>query len=217
MATWNDVITALKNRKLIRKSLDAVVLTAPMSTALPTSILATGNLVIPTGFNSLGWHSEDGLSWAREVENSELTGHGSVEPLRTDTRRVNNTLEVTALETNIQTLGHSLGVELAASGGSATEVVITEPNTPKAREFRMLALSLDDTDDGEIYFGKLFAVAKVTGSSPGAWVDGDSAQSHGLTVQAFRDTTAGFAVKHFIGGPGFEALREDMGWDAITG
>lgn len=216
MATWNDVTTALKNRKLIRKSLDAVVLTADPSVALPTTILTGSDLVIPSSYLALGWHSEDGLSWAREVENSELGGHGSVEPLRTDTRRVNNTLEVTALETNIQTLGHTLGVKLEATAGSATEVVITEPSTPKAREFRMLALSVDDTDDGEIYFGKLFALAKVTGTSPGAWVDGDSAQSYGLTIQAFRDPTAGFAVQHFIGGPGFEALRADMGWDAIT-
>ncbi|NUO57312.1 MAG: hypothetical protein HOV78_11650 [Hamadaea sp.] len=216
MTTWADVTTALKNRNLIRKSLDAIVLTAPKSTALPTTLLTSGNLVIPTGFKGIGWHSDAGLAWAREVENSELTGHGSVDPLRTDTRRVTNTLEVTALETNIQTLGFSIGVDIDKAGGSAGEVILTEPNTPKAVEFRMLALSVDDTDDGEIYFGKLFAVAKVTATSPGAWTDGDNAQSHGLTIQAYRDATAGFAVKHFIGGPGFEALREDMGWDPIA-
>lgn len=214
MATWADVTAALKKRNLIRKSLDAIVLTAPKATALPASILTTGNLVIPTGFKSLGWHTDDGLAWSREVENSELTAHGSVEPVRTDARRVNNTLEVTAMETNIRTLGFSIGVDIPTDGGSADEVIITEPNTPKAIEFRLLALSVDDTDDGEIYFGKLYAAAKVTGTSPGAWSGGDNAQSHGLTIQAFRDTTAGFAVKHFIGGPGFEALRESMGWDA---
>lgn len=212
MATWADVTNALKKRNLIRKSLDAVVLTAPIATALPTSILATSDLTIPSGFKPLGWHTEDGLSWAREVENSELTAHGSTEPVRTDARRVNNTLEVTAMETNIQTLGFSIGVAIAANSGTANEVVLTEPNTPKAIEFRLLALSVDDTADGEIYFGKMFASAKVTATSPGAWADGDSAQSYGLTIQAYRDTTAGFAVKHFIGGPGFAALREDMGW-----
>lgn len=212
MATWADVTAALKQRNLIRKSLDAVVLTAPIATALPTTLLATSDLAIPSGFKALGWHTEDGLQWSREVENSELTGHGSSEPLRSDARRVNNTLEVTAMETNIETLGFSIGVAIDKTGGTANEVVITEANTPKAIEFRMLALSVDDTDDGEIYFGKLFAAAKVTGTSPGAWTDGDSAQAHGLTIQAFRDTAAGFAVKHFIAGPGFEALRVDMGW-----
>lgn len=216
MATWNDVTAALKNRNLIRKSLDAIVLTAPSSADLPTTLLTGSDLVIPTGFNPLGWHTDDGLAWAREVENSELTGHGSVDPLRTDTRRVNNTLEVTAQETNIHTLGHSLGQTLDPDGGTDTEVIITEALRPSAVEFRTLALSVDDTADGEIYFGKLFALSKVTGTSPGAWVDGDSAQSYGLTIQAFVDPAAGFAVKHFIGGPGFEALREEMGWDAAS-
>lgn len=216
MATWADVTAALKKRELIRKSLDAVVLTAPIATALPTTLLATGSLVLPSGFTSFGWHTEDGLQWTREVENSELTAHGSAEAVRSDARRVNNTLEVTAMETNIHTLGFSLGVAIDPDGGTASEVTITEPNTPKAIEFRMLALSIDDTDDGEIYFGKLFASAKVVGTSPGAWVDGDSAQSHGLTIQAFRNTTAGFAVKHFISGPGFDALRVEMGWDPIA-
>lgn len=217
MTTWNDVTTALKNRGLVRKSLDAITLVADTSAAIPTTLLSGTNLSIPTGFESLGWHSEDGLAWAREVENSELNAHGSVDPIRSDARRVTNTLEVTALETNIHTLGFQIGVKLDASAGSATEVVITEPSLPKAREFRMLALSVDDTDDGEIYFGKLFATAKVTNTSPGAWTDGDNAQSHGMTITAFRDPAAGYAVKHYIGGPGFEALREAMGWDDLSG
>jgi hypothetical protein len=216
MATWNDVITTMKNRNLIRKSLDAIVCVADTSAALPTTILTGSNLTIPAAFKPLGWHTEDGLAWAREVENSELGAHGSVDPVRSDARRVTNTLEVTAMETNIQTLGLTLGVALDASAGSATEVVITEASTPKAREFRMLAVSVDETDDGEIYFGKLYSRGKVTSTSPGAWVDGDSAQSYGLTIQAYRDATAGWSVKHFIGGPGFEALREDMGWNAAV-
>lgn len=217
MPTWNDAVTALKNRNLIRKSLDAIVLIAPMSATIPTTLLTTGSIHIPTGFVPLGWHTDDGLAWAREVENSELTAHGSVDPVRTDTRRVTNTLEVTAMETNIVTLGLTLGQDLDSSAGTATEVILTEATRPTAREFRTLALSVDDTADGEIYFGKLYASSKVTATSPGAWTDGDNAQAYGLTIQAYTDPTAGFAVQHFIGGPGFEALREDMGWDAIEG
>lgn len=215
MPTWNDFIVAAKNRDLIRKSNDAIVMTAPKATAIPASILTGSDLTIPPAFKGLGWHSEDGLAWAREVENSEITGHGSSEPLRSDVRRVNNSLEVTALETNIQTLGMHLGVTLAAGDGSASEVVITEPSTPKAKEFRMLALSMDDTEFGEIYFGKLYAAAKVTASSPGAWSDGDNAMAYPMTISAFRDAAAGFAVQHYIGGPGFTGLREAMGWSAI--
>lgn len=216
MPTWNDAIVALKNRNLIRKSLDAIVLIGDEDTTLPTTLVAptTHALVIPAGFSPFGWHSDDGLSWAREVENSELSAHGSTDPVRTDVRRVNNTLELTAMETNILTLGKSMGIEIDPSSGGEGEVVITEPNTPRAIEFPLLALSFDDTEFGELYWGKLFASAKVTATSPGAWSDGDNAQTHGFTMQGFRHPTAGFTVQHFIGGPGFAGLREVMGWDA---
>lgn len=217
MATWNDFVTTAKKRNLIRKSLDALVLIDDLSGALPTTLLAGNELAIPTTYKGLGWHSEEGLAWAREVENSELNAHGSPEAVRTDPRRVNNTLEMTALETNIQTLGLSLGEKLDPGAGTANEVAITEAVTPRAREFRCLAVSMDDTEYGEIYFGKLFASAKVTATSPGAWSNGDNAQSYGLTITAYRDQTAGFAVRHFIGGPGFAGLRTAMGWTAATG
>lgn len=216
MPTWQDFVTAAKDRNLIRKSLDAVVMTAPKATALPTTLLASSSLSIPVAFQSLGWHSEEGLSWAREVENSEIGAHGSVEAVRTDARRVNNTLEVTALETNIQTLGFQLGLDIDPDSGSANEVVLTESTTPRAKEFRCLALSMDDTDFGEIYFGKLFASAKVTATTPGVWANNDNAQTHGLTISAYRDVTAGWSVRHFICGPGFAGLREAMGFDAAS-
>lgn len=217
MATWKDFVVTAKNRKLIRKSLDAIVCIAPpATTALATLIDEANELVIPNTYVPLGWHSEDGLSWAREVENSELAAHGSPEAVRTDVRRVNNSLEMTALETNIQTLGLTIGVELDPDAGSEGEVVMTEPTIPGQREFRLLALSIDDTDFGEIYFGKLYSIAKVTNTSPGAWSDGDNAQSYGLTMNAFRDDTLGWSVRHFIAGPGFAGLREDMGWNAAT-
>ncbi|MCM0622511.1 hypothetical protein [Nocardioides bruguierae] len=219
MATWNDFVTTAKDRKLIRKSLDAVVMIDDIEADLLTTIMSatTTDLEIPSTFKSLGWHSDEGLSWAREVENSELSAHGSVEAVRTDVRRVTHTLSMTCLETNLQTLGLQVGVELSGADGSAKEVVITEPSLPDAREFRLLALSVDDTDFGEIYFGKYFASAKVTGTTPGAWSDGDNAQSYGLTITAFKDETAGFSVCHFMGGPGFSGLREAMGWEPAAG
>lgn len=216
MPTWDDTVTAMKNRGLIRKSLDSIVLWGESSAALPTTIVSAGSLVIPTGFTALGWHSEDGLQWSREVETSTITGHGATEPLRSDTRRVNQSLEITALETNIQTLSHSLGVALAKSAGSTSELVITEPGRPKARYGRLLALSVDDTEFGEFYSAKLYSSAKVDATSPGAWSDGDNAQQHGLTFGAYRDATAGWAVRHFFGGPGFAGLRTAMGFNPGT-
>lgn len=217
MATWADFVTTAKNRNLIRKSLDAAVLLDTTSTAVPEEFFSPtdGSLTIPATAKKLGWHSEDGLQWAREVENSEIPAHGSVDPVRTDVVRVNNTLQVTALETNIVTIGLDLGMWLDPSIATKYGVGVAEATRPKSLEFRTIALSVDDTAFGDFYSVKVFSIAKVDSTEPGAWAGGDAVQSHGYTIKAQgADPTAGYSVKHYFGGPGFEGLCEDMGFTA---
>lgn len=219
MATWADAMLTEKKAELIRKALDAVVLVAPVSTAIPETIVdATGaNLVVPTGFDSLGWHSEDGLTWGREVETSDITSHGSVDPTRSDIRRITSTLGVTCQETNLQTLQASLGMDLSSVQPPVSgEVTFDEPSRPKSQHYRLLGVSVDDGDAGEIYVGRLFARAKVTETGEQTWSDGDEAMVRPLTWQAYRDSTAGFSVRHFFGGPGWKALLTDMGFPAAA-
>lgn len=213
MAVWADVITEAKNRDLIRKSLDAFVCIAETSVEVPATItdVAGTGLVVPPDFKHLGWHTGDGLQWAREAENSEIESHGSVDPTRSDVRRVTSTLEVTAQETNIFTLGESLGLKLNPTL-TTKELVIDELTRPKSRYFRTLAVSVDDTEFGEIYTGKLYCLSKVDSSTPGAWTDDDNAQSYGFTIKAFQDPDEGVAVRHFCAGPGFLGLAADMGF-----
>lgn len=219
MATWADAITQ-KKAELIRKALDAVVLVAPSTTAIPTTIseaTASAGLVVPTGFEALGWHSDDGLTWGREVENVDITSHGSVDPTRSDIQRITSTLQVTAQETNIQTLSASLGMDLSSvAPPTSGETVINEPTRPKSVVYRVLGLSVDDSDNGEIYIGRLFARAKVTELGEETWSDGDEAMVRQLTFQAYQDSEAGVAVRHFFGGPGWRALLTDMGFPAAT-
>lgn len=214
MATWADIMIEAKNRNLIRKSLAADVSISSMATAVPATIVdvAGVNLVLPPAFDHLGWHSEDGLAWAREVELSDIASHGANEPTRSDTRRVTNSLEVTFQETNIHTLGLQLGVALSPDLPASGEFTHDESPRPRARQFRMLALSVDDSDFGEIYIGKLYPSAKVTATTPGAWTDGDSAQSTGVTISAYQDPVLGTSVRHFAGGPGWKGLAEAMGF-----
>lgn len=216
---WADATLAMKQNELIRKALDAVVLLAPATTAVPATIVDTGgaDLVIPTGFEPLGHHTEDGLTWGRETEVSDITSHGSVDPTRSDIRRITSTLAVTAQETNIQTLQASLGLDLSAVAPPASgEVVFEEPTRPKARHYRVLAVGVDDGDDGEIYVGRLLSRAKVTEVGEEVWSDGDQAMARALTFTGYKDATEGFTVRHFFGGPGWTALLESMGFPAPT-
>lgn len=214
MATWADEVTAMKKNALIRKALDAVVLLAPPDTALPTTITdATGSgLVLPAAFLPLGHHSEDGLTFAREVETSDITSHGAVEPTRSDIRRITSTLAVTAQETNKQTIEASLGISLGATLPASGELTVDEPTRPKAVYYRLLALSVDDSDDGEIYMARIFARAKVTELGEQTWSDGDDAMVRALTFQAFQDAEEGVSVRHLFGGPGWKAGAVDAGF-----
>lgn len=216
MATWADVVA--KQNELIRKALDAEVFLAPTSVAVPDTIVdATGTgPVLPTGFEPLGHHTDDGLRWGREVETADITSHGSVEPSRSDIRRITRTVAVTAQETNLQTLQASLGIDLTSVTPNATtsELTFEEPNRPTAVYYRLLALGVDDSDAGEIYIGRLFARAKVTTVGEEVWSDGDSALVRDMTFQGYQDSTAGFSVRHFFGGPGWTALLSSMGFGA---
>jgi hypothetical protein len=214
MAVWADAVLNKKKAELIRKSLDAMVLVAPIATALPATIVdptAGTSLVVPTGFNSLGWHSDDGVTWGREVENSDITSHGSVDPTRSDIRRITSTIQVTAQETNRQTLEASLGMTIPASVAATGETVANEPTRAKSTYYRLLGLSVDDADGGEIWIGRLFARAKVTEVGEQVWSDGDEAMVRQMTFQAFQDSDAGVSVRHFFAGPGWKALLSDMG------
>lgn len=220
MATWADATLNKKKAELIRKSLDAVVLLADIDTVVPDTIVdGTGaGLVIPADFNALGWHSEDGLTWGREVENSDITSHGSVDPTRSDIRRITSTLGVTAQETNLQTISSSLGIDMAAGARDAVtgELMVDEPTRPKSKHYRLLGLSVDDSDGGEIYIGRLFARAKITETGEQVWSDGDDAMVRALTFQAYQDSSLGLSVRHFFGGPGWKAILADMGFTAVV-
>lgn len=220
MAVWADSMLAEKKAQLIRKALDAAVLVAPITQAAPDTIVDTtgANLVVPTGFDGLGYHSEDGITWSREVETSDITSHGSVDPTRSDIRRITSTVAVTAQETNLQTISAGLGIDLAADARDTAsgELVVDEPTRPKSKHYRVLGLSVDDGDAGEIYIGRLFFRAKVTEVGEQTWSDGDEAMVRPLTFTAYRDAVSGVAVRHFFGGPGWKAILADMGFTAVV-
>lgn len=211
MATWADVV--IKQNELIRKALDAAVFLAPISAAIPTSIVTAGSPTLPTGFQPLGHHSTDGITWSRETETSDIMSLGSVEPSRSDIKSVTNTVQLVAQETNRLTIEANLGVDLSALvpkvGG---EVVFEEPNRPKSKYYRLLGLAVDDGDAGEIYIGRLMPRAKLTESGEQVWSDSDDGLVRPMTFQSYKDTDAGFSVRHFFGGPGWAAILDEMGF-----
>lgn len=210
--------STLKDKKteLIRKARDGSVYlaptTAPAITTLTTGAGATLS-ALPAGYADLGWISQDGASYTRTTEVSEVNSFGSVEPTRSDTTRDTITLSVTAQETRLETLGLYTGADVASIEADATtgEVQIEKPARPGFKYYRLLGLFVDDGDDGEIYIARFMPRAKVTEVGEQVFTDGDDPIQYPVTFQGYEDSTLGFSHKWYFAGPGWQAILEDMG------
>lgn len=207
---------------LWRKALDVVVLVASMATAPIASLLDTTNGTLkafPAGWTALGRCTEDGITWPRETEVSELFGLGSRNPGRSDIRRSTKRVSMTIMEANRTVIELSQGIDLSAEARTLIpvttgepEVTWDEPEIPTYGYMRLIAVARDITATGEMYIGRELLRCKVTEAGEETWSDQDSAMVTPLTFTAYHDRTVGSAMRHFRGGPGFDEVATAEGW-----
>jgi hypothetical protein len=210
-----------KQNELIRKARDGSVFIAPMSTTNLAS-LTTGSssdlVTLPTGWEDLGWTSTDGASFGRETETSDVNAFGAQEPVRSDITSDVITMEVTALETKLLTLGLYIGVDTSGIEAAAVtgEVRIAKPTRAANYHYRVLGLFVDEIEEGEIYLGRYMPRAKITDRAEQVYADGDDPVQFGFTFTGFEDSTAGTSHEWLFGGPGWKALLTKMGITTAT-
>lgn len=212
----------LENRKqqLIRKALKGSSFIAPSTAAAITSLTsgATADLTpLDPDYDDLGWLTEEGIAFGRDVSTSNVTSFGSATPTRTDVTADTTTITVVCQETKLLTLGLATGADLAAIVADATtgEVKIDKPDTPEQRYYRNLNIAVDYSDTGkEIYVARWLPRAKVTGYAAQSYTGGDQALTWGVTLTGYKDSTLGYTESWIFGGPGWQELLTDMG---ITG
>lgn len=216
---------ALKNKQaeLIRKAQEGSAFLAPVAAdAIDELTQATGtapNQVIdlaplPTDYEDLGWLSPDGVSFAREVAQSDVTSWGSVTPTRTDITSDTSTATVVAQETKLLTIGLATGADLAALTADATtgEVRVNKPARPSSKRYRLLTVAVDENDDGEIYIARFFPRAKVSNYAEQSFSSGDDPITWGVTFTGEEDSELGYSESWIFGGAGWKALTADMGF-----
>ena len=217
---------ALKNKQteLIRKALEGSVFLADV-TADPIAALTTytaGPPVVidlaplPVGWDDLGWLSQDGAAFSRDVSTSDVVSWGSVSPTRSDVTADTSTLTVVAQETKLLTIGLATGADLAAVTPAANsgEVSIEKPARPSSKFYRVLSLAVDLGDAGEIYIGRFMPRAKVTSYAEQSFGGGDDPISWGVTFTGYEDSALGYSERWIFGGPGWQALLTEMGFGA---
>lgn len=211
-----------KKNQLIRRARDGSVFIAPRS-ADAIAALTTGTppllTALPTGYEDLGYTSTDGVTYGRETESSQVRSFGSTEPTREDITSDVVTMQVTAQETKLLTIGLMTGVDTSALEAAATtgEFTIAKPDLPNPRYYHVIGIFVDESSDGEIYMARYMPNARITEFGETVYTsDGDDPVQVSLTFTGFRDSSLGYSHKWLFGGPGWLALLEDMSIEQAT-
>lgn len=217
--TTYDAIKNLQS-SLIRKALAGSVFMGDDSVAAPTALTtgATSGLApLPDGYEDLGYVTkDDGLSWTRDTEVSEVTSWGVNEPTRRDINSDVTNLAFTAQETKAATLGLYYNVDVGAIVPDAItgEVAFSQPTRPATRYMRIFALFVDGAGTDTIYVARFLPRAMLSSVDDQTWSDGDDPVGFPCTLTATPDEDLGYSVRHFFGGPGWKTRLADMGFAA---
>ena len=218
--TWTAL--NVQNANLIRKTLSGgVAFIAPYSATAITSLTADTTTpgtpvlqTLPTAYKPLGLMSEDGATFPRDIETSDVNSWGVSEPTRTDITRDQSSCKIICQETNINTLSLYLGTSLTTltDDTDTGEVTTDKPATPPLLYFRLLVIGRDVTSDGEFYLGRFFPRAQVTDRDEQQWGAGDDPVQYGLTFTAKYDTALATSERFFWAGPGWKSQLTAMGF-----
>lgn len=168
---------------------------------------------LPNLWDDLGWLTSDGASHSRDVASSDVTSWGSVTPTRTDITSDTTAVAVVAQETKLLTVGLASGVDTSTIVADAQtgEVSIAKPTRPRGKYWRVMTLAVDLGDGGEIYIGRFLPRAKVTNYTEQNYGQSDDPISWGVTLTGETDPDLGYSERWLFGGPGWDALLDEMG------
>jgi hypothetical protein len=217
--TFSALVT--KTEANIRKALAGGVLWAPIATALPASLTVdsagspgTPVLQTLTGFTSLGCLSEDGVTFSEDISDSTITPWGSLDPARRDIVTDVTTCHMVALETNKQTLAMYYDVDASTLTPDVTtaELHIDKSASAVAKYSRFIILGQDGASGSEYWPAKILPRASITSRGDMAFMGGDTAILYDVTLTAFKDATAGYAVRNVWCGPGWKTNKTAAGF-----
>ena len=209
------------NRNLVRKAQKVILLIAPTTVDLPTSLYDAGSLrdFKADGWLPVGMQSTDGTTFGgeREVETVDALGYASY--VRSDVVRVPRTIAFTPLEKGRRHLFEvRLGTDLSGvtQDPATGEIIIDEPELPVDQEYRLLALASDGPADKNWIMGRGYGLVKLSNSAEEVW-GGEGAVASSLTFDVFTDAEIGVPVRHYVAGTGAVAAADELGFAAGTG
>lgn len=204
-----------KKAELIRKGIQGSVFVAPYTAAaitVSTLFGTTGDLAtLPAGYDDLGWTDDTGAVFGRKITTTNVTGWGTIDPLRMDITADITTLDVNAYETKLVNIGLTTNTavsSLVAGPNGVLSVPVPVATTPTI--YRVLAVGVDESPYGEIVMARYLPNAQVTDYKGQSFSMKDPV-SYGFVFTANLDSTAGFAQEMIYGGAGWLYMLTDAG------
>ena len=158
---------------------DGIVATAPLETAGPT-----GLGVLPTGFNDLGYISEDGVTESTEQSVEKIKAWQRNAVVRSTVTEGETTFSFTLIETKKETVELAFGVTVEADGSYVKNPGADRPH----QSFIIDVIDGDRTERSYIPDGQVTELGEITR------VNGE-AVGYEVTVTAFDNAAIGGAVK----------------------
>jgi hypothetical protein len=153
----------------------------------------------------LGFLTEDGIEFGKDVNFADTTGWQTRDKLRSDATSDADTATMTFLETRpqIEAIYNSLPLAGFADTGS-TNYSYAKPIVPALLFRSMLFIGVDGSGDQVEYVVRLWPRCLMTGPDKTTWAAGSEA-SWPMAFAPYPDSIAGFATKTWRDGPGHRA------------
>lgn len=214
--TFNEQKGQLQSN--IRKVLEMAIFVKPKEdadTPITKVWTAADGLIIPAGYMPVGLTTkDDGATWSRDQETSEVTSHGYSEPSRRDIVGDATGLAFTMQESKRTTMELFHGLDLSAITTDADgNFFFDKASRPRSKHYRVLAIGKDGDGPDAVYLVRWLPDATITENGEQAWSEGDEVR-YPATFSAYTDPAVGTSQREIWGGPGLD--HEAMGFPAPT-
>lgn len=200
----------------IRKILEMAIFVKPVDdadTAIAQVYTTATGLTIPAGYIPVGMVSkDDGATWSRDQESSDVTSYGYAEPVRRDIIADVTGLSFTMQESKKATMEMFHGLDLSSvTTDTDGNFYFDKASRPAQRKYRVLALGKDGDGPDAIYVARWLPNAQITENGEQAWSEGDEVK-YPATFTAYTDEAFGTSFREIWGGPGLD--HAGMGFPA---
>ncbi len=213
------------NKQHIRKGKKVAVLVAPMSIAVPPKITTGGTsgaavtLAELTGFEGIGLlRKDDGVSMSRDKDKSDVMAIGYQDPVRSDFTSDTFSSQIVCLQTFRPTIEKFLEVDLSgvAPDPATGEISFPQPTDGAITQNRWMFLAQDGIGLDRMWWARLYLAGVVSETDDQNMGSADDPWTWPMTISSETDTDAGYAVRHYFGGPGWKSRLDSMGFAAVT-